>query len=92
MSKPHGDTNTQRAWESLKKAGLAEIRLDEFPDRIKEVKHVTVDRLGELLGRKNDIQERESVAHSLGFLKKLETTVRKDIGLPTPERSGPSEG
>lgn len=92
MSKPHGDTKTQQVWESLKKAGLAEIRLDEFPKRIKEVKHVTVDHLGELLGRKSDIQERESVAHSLGFLKKLETTVRKDIGLPKPERSGPSEG
>ena len=91
MSSPHEKATTQRVWESLKKAGLVEIKLDEFPARIKDVKHVTLGRLGELLELKNGIQERESVAHSLGFLKNLETTVRRDIGLPKPERSGPSE-
>jgi hypothetical protein len=91
VSSPHEKTTTQRVWESLKKAGLVEIKLDEFPARIKDVKHVTLGRLGELFELKNGIQERESVAHSLGFLKRLETTVREDVDLSKPERSGPSE-
>jgi hypothetical protein len=91
VSGPDEETKTQRVWESLKKAGLVEIKLDEFAKRIKDVKHATLGRLGELLELKNGIQERESVAHSLGFLKTLETTVREDVDLPKPERSGPSE-
>lgn len=91
MSKPHEDTKNQRVWESLKKAGLVEIKLDEFPEKIKEVKRATLGRLGELLELNNDIQEQESVAHSLGLLKKMETAVREDVGLPKPDKSGPSE-
>ena len=92
MSRDHEETKAQLVWESLKTAGLVEIRLDEFPERIKEVKRATLGRLGELLELNNGLREQESVAHSLGFLKKMETTVREDVGLPKPERSGPSEG
>lgn len=91
MSRPPEETKTQRVWESLRRAGLAEIRLDEFPEKIKEVKHVTLDRLGELFELTTGLQERQSVAHSLGFLKKLETTVGEDVGLPKPEKSKPPD-
>jgi len=39
-------------------------------------------RLGELLERQNGIGERESVAHSLGTLKRLETTCRRTLRRP----------
>jgi len=91
VSRPPEETKTQRVWESLTRAGLVEIKLDEFPERIKEVKHVALGRLGELLELKTGIQERQTVAHSLGFLKKLETTLGEDVGLHKPERSWPSE-
>jgi len=39
-------------------------------------------RLGELLERQNGIGERESVAHSLGTLKRLETTLPTDATPP----------
>jgi hypothetical protein len=68
----------QQAWKSLSKAGLVEIALDEFPERIKEVKHVVMGRLSELLELKNGIQERDSAAYSLGTLKNLETTLLTD--------------
>lgn len=90
MSNPPEEANTQQVWESLRKAGLVEIRIDEFPERIREVKHVALGRLGELLELNGGNQEQQSVAYSLGFLKKLETTVRDDVGLPQRERSNPS--
>jgi len=86
------ETESRRVWESLRKAGLVEIKVDEFPARIKEVKHVTLGRLGELFELTTGTQEQQSVAHSLGFLKKLETTVREDVGRqPEPEPSSPSD-
>jgi hypothetical protein len=75
----------QQAWKSLSKAGLVEIALDEFPERIKEVKHVVMRRLSELLELKNRIQERNSVAYSLGTLKNLEETLQADV--PPAEQS-----
>jgi hypothetical protein len=62
----------QPAWRALSEAGLVEIRLDEFAERIKDVKRIVTGRLRELLDRSNGIQERESVAYSLGTLKGLE--------------------
>ncbi len=50
-------------------------RPDEFPDQIRDVKHVVIVRLTEMLERKSNLRERESAAHSLGTLKKLETTL-----------------
>ena len=91
MNSPE-ETISRRVWESLRKAGLVEIKVDEFPERIKEVKHVTLGRLGELLELTAGTQEQQSVAHSVGFLKKLETTVREDVGSqPEPELPSPSE-
>jgi len=75
----------QQAWKTLSKAGLVEIALDEFPERIKEVKHVVMTRLSELLEFKNRIQERNSVAYSLGTLKNLEATLQTDV--PPAEQS-----
>jgi hypothetical protein len=63
-------------------AGLVEIKLDEFPDKLKKVKRVAIGWLGELLERQTGIREQESVAHSLGTLKRLETTLRADATQP----------
>ena len=87
MSVPPEEAKTQRVWELLRGAGLVEIDLHEFPKRIKEVKHVTMGRLGELLELASGMQEQQSVARSLGFLKKLETTVRDDVDLPKSDPS-----
>jgi hypothetical protein len=84
------ETRTQRVRESLTQARLVEIEVEEFPDRIKEVKHVAIGRLGELLERENGLQERESVAHSLGTLKRLEATLQTDARLPKASRSNAS--
>jgi hypothetical protein len=73
---PSGEkSDKQRLWTSLLEAGLIDIPADDVPDRIKEAKAVVIGRLGELLQLKSNVQERESTAHSLATLKKLETTV-----------------
>ena len=64
-----------QVWKLLSEAGLVDITLDEFPERIKEAKHVVMGRLSELLELTTDIQERQSAAYSLATLKKLETTL-----------------
>jgi hypothetical protein len=84
------ETRTQRVRESLTQARLVEIEVDEFPDRIKEVKHVAIGRLGELLERENGVQERESVAHSLGTLRRLEATLQAGTRLPKADRPNAS--
>jgi DNA-binding ferritin-like protein len=61
----------------LSEAGLIDIHPDEFAERIKEAKHVVMERLSELLKLPTDIQERESTAFSLATLKKLERTVSR---------------
>ncbi|MGC2196415.1 MAG: hypothetical protein WA628_17210 [Terriglobales bacterium] len=91
VSRPCEEPKTQRVWKSLTEAGLVEIKPDEFRERIKEVKQVAMGRLGELLELNTVSQEQQSVARLLGFLKKLETTLRADASLPNPERSRPSE-
>jgi hypothetical protein len=79
------ESKTQRVRKSLTDAGLVEINLDEFPARIKEVKHLAMGRLGELLQLETSIQERQSVARSLGTLKRLEGTLRSKPHEPTSE-------
>jgi hypothetical protein len=75
---PSGEkSDKQRLWTSLLEAGLIDIPADDVPDRIKEAKAVVIGRLGELLQLKSNVQERESAAHSLATLKKLETTVSR---------------
>jgi hypothetical protein len=68
----------QRVRKSLADARLVEIEVDEFPDRIREVKQVAMGRLGELLQKDTGLQERRSVAHSLGTLSRLEATLKTD--------------
>jgi hypothetical protein len=54
----------------------AERKGDDFPRRIKEVKHVVTVRLEELLEGSSGLAECESVAYSLGRLKDLETSLQ----------------
>ena len=53
-----------------------ETRPAEFLDQIRDVKHVVMARLGELLERKNMGREREYAAYSLGTLIKLEAALQ----------------
>jgi len=69
------EKNIQKVRKSLTDAGLVEISLDQFPERIKEVCHVAMGRLGELLEHKNAVEERQCVARSVGTLKRLESRV-----------------
>ena len=91
MDRTSEKTQTERVWKSLAEAGLVKVSLDEFLERIKEAKHVAIGRLGELLKLETGIQEQESVAHSLGTLKRLETTLRESASLPTGAPPKPPE-
>ena len=73
--------------KSLADARLVEIELDEFPDRIREVKQVAVGHLGELLQQDAALREHRSVAQSLGTLSRLEATLRADADRHKPEQS-----
>jgi hypothetical protein len=78
MDSRNNQAKTQQVWKSLTDAGLVEIKIDEFPDKLKKVKHVAIGWLGELLERQTAVREQEIVAHSLGTLKRLETTLRTE--------------
>jgi hypothetical protein len=66
------ETDDQQARKALSEAGLVEIRLEEFAQRIRDVKSLIMVRLRELIDIGNNIKERESAAYSLGTLKVLE--------------------
>jgi hypothetical protein len=83
MTKPDKKSDQQQVWKSLSEAGLVEIPPHDFPQRIKDVKHAVMVRLGELFALKTDYRERESAAQSLGTLKQLETTVQANASKPT---------
>jgi hypothetical protein len=53
-----------------------EHKVDDFPERIQEVKEVVTGRLTELLEVRSGPEECESAAYSLGRLKDLETSLR----------------
>lgn len=72
------EDRNQRVRKSLVDARLVEIELDEFPDRIREVKQVAIGHLGELLRKDAGLREPRSVAHSLGALSRLEATLQAD--------------
>jgi hypothetical protein len=84
------EDRSQRVRKSLADARLVEIEPEEFPDRIREVKQVAIGRLGELLQKDTGLQERRSVAHSLGTLSRLEATLRTDAEVQKPGRSSSS--
>jgi hypothetical protein len=91
VSQRYEESEREQVWKSLSEAGLVEIALDDFAERIKEAKHVVMGRLSELLEPTTDTQERQSVACSLGTLKKLETTLRHGGLRVRPSRSNTSE-
>jgi hypothetical protein len=75
VNRPFEEPEKERVWRLLSEAGLIDISPDKFPERIKEAKDVVMGRLGELLEVTNHLEERESTAHSLATLKKLEATL-----------------
>lgn len=87
MTRSDEESEAQQVWQSLSEAGLVEIRLDEFADKIKEVKRVVIVHLRELLDVDTGIKERESAASSLGTLRGLELKVLEN----TPKPPEPSE-
>src|SRR5260370_38915235 len=82
---PYDESEKEQVWKLLSEAGLVDITLDDFPERLKQAKHVVMGRLSELLELTTDIQERQSVAYSLGTLKKLDTTLGGDACRPSPD-------
>ena len=76
------ETEDQQVWRTLSEAGLVEIRLDEFAERIKDVQRIVIARLRELLDFDNRVAERESAAYSLGTLKGLELKVLANAPKP----------
>jgi hypothetical protein len=82
------ENEDQQTWRLLSEAGLVEIGLDEFAERIRDVKNLVILRLRELLDFDSRIRERESAAYSLGTLKGLEMKVLANSAKPID----PSEG
>jgi hypothetical protein len=87
VSRSDEETEQQQAWRVLSDAGLVEIRLDEFAERIRDVKRIVIGRLRELLDFNTGIKERESAAYSLGTLTGLELKVLANA----PKPPDPSE-
>ena len=67
----------QKLWQCLTDAHLVEIAVEEFPERIREVKNTVMTRLSQLMYEHTDWRERESAAYSLGTLKKLESKLAR---------------
>jgi hypothetical protein len=87
VSRSDEETEEQQIWRSLSEAGLVEIQLDEFAERIRDVKRMVIARLREMLDFDSGIQERESAAYSLGTLKGLELKVLANAPkLPDPSQ------
>jgi hypothetical protein len=79
QSEPDEEVRKNSLWKTLSDAGLVEIPFEELPKRITEAKQAVMGRLSQLFQLKNDVQERKSVAHSLGTLKNLETNLGQDV-------------
>jgi 3-dehydroquinate dehydratase len=84
MTRSPEETEEQQPWKVLSEAGLVEIRLDEFSERIQDVKRIVIGRLRELLDFETARKERESAAYSLGTLKGLELKVLANAPPPDP--------
>jgi hypothetical protein len=72
----------KQSWRMLSEAGLVEIGLEEFAQRIQDVKLAVSVRLRELMEFNSGIQERDSAAHSLGTLKRLESKLQANAPHP----------
>ncbi|MGA3106352.1 MAG: hypothetical protein ABSD53_17865 [Terriglobales bacterium] len=82
MGRSDEENSEQQAWKTLSEAGLVEIRVEEFAERIRDVKRLVQVRLRELLDFDAGIKERESAAYSLGTLKGLELKVQANSPKP----------
>ncbi|MFY9906870.1 MAG: hypothetical protein WBX02_10015 [Terriglobales bacterium] len=87
MNRSDEEPDELQVWSVLSEAGLVEIRLDEFAERIRDVKRMVTGRLFDLLNLNTGVQERESAAYSLGTLKGLELKVVANA----PKPPDPSE-
>jgi hypothetical protein len=87
VSRSDEETDELQVWRVLSEAGLVEIPLDEFAERIRDVKRIVTGRLFDLLNFNTGVQERESAAYSLGTLKRLELKVLANA----PKPPDPSE-
>jgi hypothetical protein len=86
-AKANVETEEQQVWRVLSEAGLVEIGLEEFAEKIRDVKRIVTVHLRELLDFNNRIQERESAAYSLGTLKGLELKVQANAPkIPDPQK------
>lgn len=83
VSRSEEETEEQR--RALSETGLVEIRLDEFAERIRDVKRIVAVRLRELMDFNTGIRERDSAAYSLGTLRELELKLQAN-----PPKPGPS--
>lgn len=80
----------EEVWKLLSEAGLVDIRVDDFPERIKEAKDILLRRLTELLNVTSDPEERQSTAYSLGTLTRVQTKIghqRQAAGDPGEART-----
>ncbi len=87
MNRSDEEPDELQVWSVLSEAGLVEIRLDEFAERIRDVKRMVTGRFFDLLNLNTGVQERESAAYSLGTLKGLELKVVANA----PKPPDPSE-
>lgn len=87
MDRSDDEPDELQVWRVLSEAGLVEIPLDEFAERIRDVKRIVTGRLFDLLNFNIGVQERESAAYSLGTLKELELKVQANA----PKPPDPSE-
>jgi hypothetical protein len=87
VSRSEDEPDEMEAWRVLSEAGLVEIRLDQFAERIRDVKRLVTRRLFDMLDFNTAVQERESAAYSLGTLKRLELKVMANA----PKPPDPSE-
>ncbi|HEY6301822.1 MAG TPA: hypothetical protein VIX14_02040 [Terriglobales bacterium] len=82
MSQSDDGPDELQVWRVLSEAGLVEIRLDEFAERIRDVKRIVTVRLRDLLDFNTGVQELESAAYSLGTLKGIELKVLANAPKP----------
>ena len=82
MDRSDDEPDELQVWRVLSEAGLVEIPLDEFAERIRDVKRIVTGRLFDLLNFNIGVQERESAAYSLGTLKELELKVQANAPKP----------
>lgn len=80
MSRSEEEAEEQR--RALSETGLVEIRLDEFAERIRDVKRIVAVRLRELMDFNTGVRERDSAAYSLGTLRELELKLQANPPKP----------